>query len=477
MVKPYTPHSPSRKQDAFLRLDVEEAGYGGSAGGGKTDALIMAALQYVDVPTYSAGLFRLRDEDLHVQDAVGDRCRVWFTGTAAKWDAKARAWRFPAYDSNPGASIHLGFGRSRSELEVRYQGPAFQSIGIEELGQWQEDAYTYLFSRLRRTAGVAAKPRMRSTFNPGGDGAEWIRARFIEHAHQVGTGFSVRQYNAMRKRSEELPAPPYFVSPPSKEAEDMARSFGVKAQGVYFVPAFLEDNPGFKGELLAEYRMNLVKLDPVRRAQLDEADWWVVPGGDLFDDTSFRFVEQAPAGVKWIRYWDLASTKPSKENPDPDWTAGVKIGSERIQGGGHRFYIGDVRRFREDPGGVETNIRATAVEDGRRVDVWIEEEGGASGKSSTLNYVTRVLAGFNVEGDRKTGPKEEFWKPLSAQAKHGNLYLVIGEWNGEFMKELKALKVPKNEKLHDDQADAAGGGLAKLVGDSFADKVRRAAAR
>jgi len=31
--------------------------FGGSAGGGKSDALLMAALQYVDVPGYAAILF------------------------------------------------------------------------------------------------------------------------------------------------------------------------------------------------------------------------------------------------------------------------------------------------------------------------------------------------------------------------------------------------------------------------------------
>lgn len=471
VVRPYCPHSPSQKQTAFLKLDVEEAFFGGAAAGGKTDALIEAALQYVDVPTYSAALFRLREEDLYVQGAIGDRCKAWFTGTAAKWDGKARAWRFPTYDSNPGAMVHLGYGRTRDEIVTRYQGPEFQYIGMEELGQWQEDAYLYLFSRLRRTSDHV-RLRARAAGNPGGEGAVWIVPRFIEHARHVTTGMTVKQYNALRKRKDELPWPPYFKSPPSREAEDLAKQYGRKAQGAYFVPAFAEDNPALIGEKLIEYRLNLAKLDPITRAQLDEGDWWAVPGGDYFEDGFFRYVEMPPAGLQVVRYWDLASTRPSDRNQDPDWTAGVKMGMETLKDGATRFYVLDVVRLRDDPGGVEQAIKATAHADGRCVDIYIEEEPGSAGKNNTANYVTRVLPGFTVRGDRKTGPKEEFWKPVSAQARAGNLYLVIAPWNADFVKELKAL--PNGS--HDDQADGVGGALSKLVGSSYIDALRRATA-
>jgi hypothetical protein len=54
----YIPWRPTPRQAAFLLVPAFEAFFGGAAGGAKSVALLMAALQYVDVPGYAALLVR-----------------------------------------------------------------------------------------------------------------------------------------------------------------------------------------------------------------------------------------------------------------------------------------------------------------------------------------------------------------------------------------------------------------------------------
>jgi hypothetical protein len=75
---PYVPHVPTPKQAAFMLLDNKEAFFGGAAGGGKSDALLMAGLQYVDVRGYAGIIFRRNYADLVKPGALIDRGKEWF---------------------------------------------------------------------------------------------------------------------------------------------------------------------------------------------------------------------------------------------------------------------------------------------------------------------------------------------------------------------------------------------------------------
>ena len=51
---PFCPFEPTEKQRLFLKETAKEAFFGGAAGGGKSVALLMAALKYVMNPRYAA---------------------------------------------------------------------------------------------------------------------------------------------------------------------------------------------------------------------------------------------------------------------------------------------------------------------------------------------------------------------------------------------------------------------------------------
>lgn len=458
MVKSFSPHRPFPKQEAWLRLDAEEALYGGAAGGGKSDADLFAALQYIDVPGYSAAIFRRTNEDAEKPDSILYRARRWFAGTAARWDEKSNSFLFPTMGEP--SSIHFGYAKTLTEVTDRYAGPSFQYICVEELQQWQEEVYLFLFSRLRRlTGGVPL--RMRANCNPGGRGQKWIRARFIDHARHVVDGRPYKEVWEAKQAGEPMPELPYFESPPSSEAAALAAALGRKAQGAFFVPAFAEDNPGLDWN---EYRFQLLKLDPVTRAQLEKGNWWISTGGKLFRPEWFRIMPAASPGLITARSWDLAATKPRANRKDPDWSAGVRGGVERMETGSVLFWLTDARRCRENPGDTELFVKRTADQDGRAVDVWFEEEPGSAGKNNTHNYASRILRGHTVHGFRKTGPKIEYWRPVSADASNDLIRMVAGPWNAEVIAELCALTEDDTHE-HDDYADAIGTLRAVLLDD------------
>ncbi len=80
------PHQPTVKQRAFLLDSGLEAFFGGAGGGGKSEALLLAALQYADVPGYSAIVFRRTFADLALAGALMDRSKDWLAGTGAEWN-------------------------------------------------------------------------------------------------------------------------------------------------------------------------------------------------------------------------------------------------------------------------------------------------------------------------------------------------------------------------------------------------------
>lgn len=400
---PFMRQAPTIPQAEFLLCRKVEALYGGAAGGGKSSALLLAALQYVDVPGYRALLLRRTFADLALPGALMDRAREWLGPTAARWNGQDKVWVFPS-----GATLTFGYLEHDGD-ETRYQGAELQFIGFDELTQFKEKPYRYLFSRLRRLKGAQVPLRMRSASNPGGRGHEWVRSRFIDG------------------------------------------SSGERA----FVPARMDDNPHLD---VAEYEKTLAELDPVTREQLRNGDWSARTEGGLFKREWFRIVDEAPAGARRVRRWDFAATA-SRPGADPDWTVGALVAEHE-----GRYTVIDVRRAQLAPHGVEQLIRQTAELDGKDVEIYLEQEPGSAGIALIDHYRRHVLQGYAVYADRVTGDKTSRARPVSAAASAGNIDLVRGAWVPEFLDELEAF--PGGS--HDDQVDALSGAIEKLSSGGWA---------
>ena len=86
---------PQPKQAAFMRRSEDEALYGGAAGGGKSDALVIEALRQVDIPHYRGLIVRKTYPQL---SELIDKTMQYYKPVfpKARYNASSHVWTFPS---------------------------------------------------------------------------------------------------------------------------------------------------------------------------------------------------------------------------------------------------------------------------------------------------------------------------------------------------------------------------------------------
>jgi hypothetical protein len=254
-------------QEEFLSRSEFEVLFGGSAGPGKTDCLVAALTRDIDKPKYRGLIIRRTFPQL--QEVI-DRCHRLYPHMGGNFKATEKRWYFPS-----GAIIDLGHMQHESD-KYNYQGKEYQKIGVDELTQFLESMYTYLFSRLR-TTDPDINPQILSTTNPGGIGHYWVKERFVTITDH--------------KRA--------YIDP--KTGLDRV-----------FIPATIEDNPTLYDNDPA-YLARLESLPEIEKQRLRYGIW------DSFEGQIFTELSQRLHGCvdfdippEWERYcvFDWGFSKP-----------------------------------------------------------------------------------------------------------------------------------------------------------------------
>jgi hypothetical protein len=264
----YIPHKPHPKQLRFLELTEPEALYGGAAGGGKSDALLMDALQFVTDSGHAAIIFRKTVTDLELEGGLIPRSHDWLGGTDAHWNGHLHAWKFPS-----GASLTFGY-MDNPRAHFRYKSTEFTSVAFDQIEEHIEAQYDYMKSRIRAAVDVKVPRKIRGSANPGDIGHDWVKRRFgipdvIDFEHT---------YRTIAYDNEKRPYTRVFL------------------------PARLPDNPTLGGDD-GDYAKQLAQLDPVTYQQLRFGAWVRDVTGLVYSSFSDRCIvdslPELPEGERW----------------------------------------------------------------------------------------------------------------------------------------------------------------------------------
>jgi predicted phage terminase large subunit-like protein len=436
-------------QERFLRSRADIAIFGGSAGGGKSYALLLEPLYHIANPKFSGVIFRRTCPQLCVAGGLWNVSQEIYPLIGAKGFSQALEWRFPS-----GATLKLSH-MEHPKNRFDWQGAQVPFIAFDELCQFTADQFWYLLSRNRSMSGV--KGYVRAATNPDPD--SWVR-NFIGWWIDPDTGLAVPERSGVLRwfvrRGDEL----YW----GDSRDELIAQFGADAEpkSVTFIRSTVYDN-----RILLEkdpaYLANLKALPAVERAQLLDGNWNIrATAGSYFRREWFGVVDKPPGAMSFakatgffgdmgavsrVRFWDRAATEKRTDN-DPDATVGLLLSKDR-----HGiYYVEDVRKLYASPYAVERAMLECAHRDGKGTTIGYMQDPGSAGVAEAQS-TARALDGFEVRFAPASGDKETRAKPISAQAEAGNVKLVRGLWNNDFLRVLENFPTGK----HDDEVDALSG--------------------
>jgi len=435
----YKPHSGP--QTAFHESAAFEVLFGGSCGGGKTVSLLAESLRYVHYKGYAAMLFRRTVPQLTLPQGLVDQSMEMF-GKEGQYNDLAKRWRFPN-----GSSISFGHMQYAADKQ-NYKGAQISFLGIDQVEDFDENMYIYLFSRVRSTAGCPR--RIRVTANPPDDTVRyvadptWIKRRWLPW---LGSDEELEVARLPKTEPGDLL---WYKRIDDKDTLVEPDTPGAMSRTC--IPATVYDNPTLMREN-PEYIAQLESLPLLERERLLHGNWNIVAAGNILKRKWFSQISDTfPDNLRWVRYWDLATSVRTSAH----YTATCMAAFERETG---NIYLRNMERWKQEWPDTKKAIIARILSE---PDVECGIEAAMQGKSAVQELLRdeRLVGSkiVTVEIDKDKVQRVNAWSP---RAESGHIVLISGNWIPGFLSEAEVFD--GKSATYDDQIDAVSGCVQMLA--------------
>lgn len=434
-------------QEKFLATSADIAVYGGAAGGGKTYALLMEPLRYINTKGYRAVIFRKNFNQIFASGGIWDESQELYGDIAGSKSVQTPKFRWSFKNK---VNIYFDFLGRDADVE-KWQGSQITFIGFDELTHFSERQFFYMLSRNRSTCGV--KPYIRATCNPDAD--SWV-AKFISWWIDQNTGYPIPERSGKKRYMSRVDDEVVWADT-RKEILDKGIQKD-KIKSVTFIASTLADNKILM-EKDPEYKANLEALPLVERERLLHGNWKIKPAAGLYFKRVQigKILDAVPDDIiSIVRGWDLAATDVD-EDDDAAYTSGVLM-AKRSNG---RFVVIDVINQQLKAGDVRKLIKTTSAADNAKygyVRQRLPQDPGQAGKEQAQSYI-EMLAGYDVVTKQESGSKQTRAEPMAAQWQLGLFDVVAGAWNEAYFNQLESFP----ESKFKDMVDAGSSAFNELT--------------
>jgi hypothetical protein len=296
----------SKPQWQAILSPADEVFFGGSAGGGKSDLLIGAALSlHRKAIIFRRDYPQLKDIVARSKEIIGER---------GAYNGQDRIWRSLPGDGGPPRTLEFGAVHLEDDKN-KYKGRAHDLKCFDELPEFSESIYRFLIGWTRSTV-PGQRNRVLSAGNPPTNTeGEWVIHYWApwlnsQHPYPARPG-ELRWFAVIDKKDVEVES-----GAPFEHKGDT-----IKPRSRTFIPARLSDNVFLSG---TDYEAVLQSLPEPLRSQLLKGDFQA-----RAEDHPYQVIPTA---------WVMAAMERGRKTPRPD-VKQTTLGVDVARGGADKTVI------------------------------------------------------------------------------------------------------------------------------------------